>query len=259
MGKIIILSESLWKELGGQENNLLGEDLILNDMSFRVFGVMPNSFFMGYSRADLWVPRIFRPGELESENRNNHSFNSIAKLKPDVSVEQANQNLRNVYEAFMELYPEDRDDQQRSGATFGAVNINASMMQNMGQIEMAFKSIQWVTLVVLIIGCLNVGGMILVKGYSRIQELAIRQGSRCLRLSFSATDLCRDHYLFPFGWPLQFARIEIGFLGWTMAAHRRNSLGRRMAHRFQLVVPDGRHSLGRCHPYRSHAFGFSTS
>ena len=85
----------------------------------------------------------------------------------------------------MEVHPEDRDDQERTGAVFSSVVINRAILQDMGQIEMAFKSIQWVAFVVLVIGCLNVGGMILVKGYSRLQELAMRKamGASVLRLS----------------------------------------------------------------------------
>ncbi len=184
-GKVIVLSERLWADLGGREAKLLGNDLIMDDESYRVVGVAPKSFYIGYFHADAFIPRTFHPSEFGEGNRNNHSYNVIGKLKPGISVEQANQSLAGVFEGYMDLYPQDRDDQKRTGATFGGVEINQFIMQEVGQIGVAFKSVQLVTFVVLIIGCLNVGGMILVKGYSRIQELAMRKamGASVLRLS----------------------------------------------------------------------------
>ncbi len=184
-GKVIVLSEGLWLDLGGGKSNLLGTDLILDGESYRVVGVAPQSFYLGYFHAEAFIPRIFESRELQSGSRNNHSFNAVGKLKPGVTVEQANEDLRTVFEGYMDLYPQDRDNQSRTGATFGGVEVNRFIAQETGQIGGAFKSVQMVTFVVLIIGCLNVGGMILVKGYSRIQELAMRKamGASVLRLA----------------------------------------------------------------------------
>lgn len=184
-GRVIVLGETLWNELGGEDANLLGQSLILDNQSYEIIGVVPRSFFLGITPADGFIPRVFKPFEVKADRRNNHSHNAIGKLKPGVTIEQANQNLATVFEGFMEEHPQDRDDQERTGAIFSSVVINRAIMQDLGQIEMAFKSIQWVTFVVLVIGCLNVGGMILVKGYSRLQELAMRKamGASVLRLS----------------------------------------------------------------------------
>lgn len=184
-GRVIVLNETLWNELGGEDANLLGQSLLLDNQSYEIIGVVSRSFFLGITPADGFIPRLFKPYEVKPNQRNNHSHNAIGKLKPGITIEQVNQNLRAVFEAFMEVHPEDRDDQERTGAVFSSVVINRAILQDMGQIEMAFKSIQWVAFVVLVIGCLNVGGMILVKGYSRLQELAMRKamGASVLRLS----------------------------------------------------------------------------
>ena len=184
-GKVIVLGEQLWSDLGGRESNLLGEDLLIDNQAYEIIGVAPQSYFLGAYHSDAFIPRLFPAWEIKADQRNNHSHNAIGKLKPGVSIEQANQNLAAVFEGYMEMYSQDRDDQERTGAVFGSVEINRTIMQDLGQIEVAFKSIQMVTFVVLIIGCLNVGGMILVKGYSRIQELAMRKamGASALRIS----------------------------------------------------------------------------
>lgn len=182
---VIVLSESLWVSLGGVENDLIGESILLNNRSYEIIGVAPSSFYLGINRSQAWIPRIFRPWEIKDGQRNNHSYMCMAKLRPGVSLELAKLNLKNLYNQFLEKFPEDKDDQKRTGASFGAVAIEESLFQNIGQIEIAFKSIQMVTLVVLIIGCLNVGGMLMVKGYTRSHELATRRamGASIGRLS----------------------------------------------------------------------------
>lgn len=184
-GKVAVLSEALWRELGGEDAQIVGEQLRLDGESYQVIGIAPESFYLRYERADVWVPRVFKPWEFQPDQRNNHSFSVVAKLKSGVSHDQANQRLRSLYESFLEIHPGDRLEQERTGATFGSVDINVSLTQGLEQIGMAFRSIQFVTLVVLVIGCLNVGGMILLKGYARIQELAMRKamGASVFRLA----------------------------------------------------------------------------
>ena len=180
--QLVVLSETLWRQLRSDSNDLIGEKVILDNKSYQIIGVAPKSFYLSYTRADAWTPRTFSERELRS--RHDHSFMAIAKLKPGISVKQADQGLKNVYEAYLEVYPGERDDQARAGTTFGAVGIEESLLEGLEQISVAFKSIQYVTLLVLVIGCLNVGGMIVVKGYTRMQELAMRRtlGASTFRL-----------------------------------------------------------------------------
>ena len=184
-GHVIVLGEELWNDLRSENNDLIGEELTLDGQKYKVLGVVPKRFYLSYQRSDAWVPRIFPEWEKEGERRHNHSYLAIARLKPGVSVEQADQNLKGVYEAFLDIYPSDRDDQDRTGATFSSVGINQTVVQNLPQIAIAFRSVQVVTLIVLIIGCLNVSGMIMVRSFSRIQEYAMRRalGASIRRLS----------------------------------------------------------------------------
>ena len=96
-GRLIVLSETLWNELGGEPANLMGQDLMLDNKAYEIIGVVPRSFFLGITPADGFIPRLFRPFEIEANQRNNHSHNAIGKLKPGVTIEQANQNLSAVF------------------------------------------------------------------------------------------------------------------------------------------------------------------
>ncbi len=185
-GRVVVLGEALWNDLRSEEDDLLGNDVILDGQKYEVIGVAPQSFYLSYQHSEAWLPRKFVPKELsETWRRNDHSYMCLARLKDGVTMEQADKNLKSVYEAFLDIYPEDRDDQERTGATFSAANVNDMVTTGLPQIAIAFRSVQIVTFIVLLIGCLNVSGMIMVRSFSRIQEYAMRRalGASIRRLS----------------------------------------------------------------------------
>lgn len=174
-GKLAVLSESLASQLAQDPQSLLGSTVHLDSHPYKIIGVVPNSFHLNYSKADLFLPRIFSPKERGASERHDHSYIAIAKILPGVSLEQAQQSVVAAYDAYLETYPEDVDVQERDGSTFGSVLINDSLIENLPQIGVAFRSIQLVTLIVLAIGCLNVSGMFLLKSYSKLHDFAMRK------------------------------------------------------------------------------------
>ncbi len=180
-GNVIVLGEQLWNELRGEGQDLIGETFILDDTSYTVIGVAPRNFHLGYFRADAWIPRMFEPWESEDYQRNNLPYMSIARIKDGYSVAQVNDDLERMWDSFSERFPEDRDEYESTGSNLGAVELNKFLSKDIPQIKIAFETVKYVTLVVLLIGCLNIGGMFLVSGYSRLQEFAMRQ---CLGASY---------------------------------------------------------------------------
>lgn len=189
-GKVVVLSERLWRELKNDDADMIGESIVLDGDPYEVIGVAPKSFYLEMMRVEAWVPRIFQDMELRGDQRNNHSYTSIAKLKTGVSIDEARLRMRSIYESLLAIYPEDVDDQIRHGSTFGVVEVRNAALQNIPQIRIAFSSIRWVTMMVLLIGCLNVGGMILVRGFARLQEFAMRSA-----LGASISRLARQLYV----------------------------------------------------------------
>lgn len=213
-GRLIVLGERLWNDLRSDSDDLIGKDLVLDGQQYRVIGVAPESFYLSYVRAEAWIPRIFAPKETEEPwRRNNHSYLSLARLQPGVTVEQANHRLSAIYEAFLDKFPEDRDDQERTGATFASINVRETVTQNLPQLAIAFRSVQVVTLIVLVIGCLNVSGMILVRSFSRIQEFAMRRalGASVRRLTMQILTEISVYFLL--GALFSVFVLQAGFMG----------------------------------------------
>ncbi len=212
-GRLVVLGEALWNDLRSEENDLIDSDVVLDGQKYRVIGVAPRSFYLSYQHSDAWLPRIFSAKEMsETWRRNDHSYLCLARLKKGVTVEQADQSLKGVYEAFLDIYPEDRDDQERTGATFSAANVNDMVVQNLPQIAVAFQSVQIVTAIVLLIGCLNVSGMIMVRSFSRIQEYAMRRALGASIRRLSGQILTEIMIYFLLGGLFSLFVLQLGFL-----------------------------------------------
>ena len=212
-GRLIVLGEALWNDLRSEENDLIGQEVVLDGQSYKVIGVAPKSFYLSYQHSDAWLPRIFSAKEREETwRRGDHSYLCFARLKEGVTMEQADKNLKGVYEAFLDVWPEDRDDQERTGATFSATNVNAMVTENLPQIAVAFRSVQIVTFIVLLIGCLNVSGMIMVRSFSRIQEFAMRRALGASIRRLSSQILTEIIIYFMLGGLFSLFVLQLGFL-----------------------------------------------
>ena len=88
---VVILSQRLWKELFAAEPQLAGQIVTLDKKHFRVVGVMPEGFQFP-DQTDLWVP--LQLGPLEKSNRTSYYLNVLARLKPSVTLRQAQAELR---------------------------------------------------------------------------------------------------------------------------------------------------------------------
>ncbi|MDQ8186348.1 ABC transporter permease [Pelagicoccus sp. SDUM812002] len=197
-GRVVVINEKLANQLSATRSAVVGSSLQLDGEPYKVIGIVPTSFYLAYTKSSAWLPRIIEPQELESRERHNHSWTGIAKLAPGVSVAQAEQRLNTLYQSYLDKYPQDRDEQERNGTTFACVKINDSINETVPEIGIAFRSIQAATLIILLIGCLNVSGMFLVKAYSKVQELAIRKsvGATTFRLIRQlTTEVCLYFFL----------------------------------------------------------------
>ncbi|MCG8527301.1 MAG: ABC transporter permease, partial [Opitutales bacterium] len=206
--KLVVLSEKFWEDLGGKKTNLIGSNVLLNKVTHRVIGVAPDDFFLLYGESDAWVPRIF--DKVDPSPNAKSSFASIAKLKAGVSLKQANQNLINLYQQYQAENPP-TDDEKRKDLKFKAININQSILQGLPQVRIAFRSINAVTFMVLIIGCLNVGGMIMIRNYARHQEIATRRSLGASQFRISRQMMTEVLLLFLVGGVLSLLVIKLNF------------------------------------------------
>src|SRR5579864_7025303 len=86
--QVVVLSFAAWKRLFGQDAGVLGKTIELNQLPYRIVGVMGPEFSWP-ANTDLWVPLGLADAQFAPPNRFNESFNAFVRLKPGVKFEQA--------------------------------------------------------------------------------------------------------------------------------------------------------------------------
>src|ERR1035438_3205727 len=98
-GNVVVLSYGLWKSRFGGNSKIVGSTIQLDGQSFLVVGVIGRGFVTD-TPADLWVPFQF---DLASQDMA-HFFTVAARLKPGITLPQANAQLRLAADQYRRLY-----------------------------------------------------------------------------------------------------------------------------------------------------------
>jgi hypothetical protein len=112
---VVVVSYNVWKRLMGGDPHAIGKTLRLTDYPFRVIGVMPRGFEHlsgGYrlphgESVDVWL--VYNLLSNTRVSRGSHFCNTIARLKPGVSIEQAQAEMNVIASRLAARYPDDRD------------------------------------------------------------------------------------------------------------------------------------------------------
>jgi predicted permease len=162
-GHVVVLSYGLWKSHFGGNPNIVGTTVQLDGQPYLIVGVIGRGFVTD-TPADLWVPFQF---DLNSQDMA-HFFTAAARLKPGITLTQANAQLRLAADQYRRAYsnnalaPEDG---------FSVVSLQESMI---GDTRMPLLVLLGAVGLVLLIACANVANLLLARASSRKRELATR-------------------------------------------------------------------------------------
>ncbi len=177
-----VLSYGLWERRFGSETSIVGSAITLNGESFTIVGVMPRDFRHPNGTADLWglaknvIPELpFRSPNL-SQNRNLHYMHVIGRLKPQVTIDEAQAEMETITLRLAQQYPD----------TNVGDNVTLATMQEhvVGDVKLPLMIMLGAVGFVLLIACANVANLMLVRASGRQREIAIRTalGARRLRI-----------------------------------------------------------------------------
>jgi putative ABC transport system permease protein len=164
--RVAILSTGVWQRRFGRDPNVLGKPLTLDGGSFTVVGVAPAQFQFPGSQSEVWIPYTPDPKDFLPTNRGIHSLRVIARLKPGVSRERAQSELRIAADQLAREYP-------NSNAGF-SVDLVPLREELVGDIRPTLWMLITAVVAVLLIACVNVAHLLLARAGAREKEIAVR-------------------------------------------------------------------------------------
>jgi putative ABC transport system permease protein len=161
---VAVLSYTLWQSHFGGSENIVGQQLNLAGVSYTVIGVLPQSFQFALRPADLWLP--YQPTPNQLSRRYMHGTNLIARLKPGVSVSQAQSEVSAITSRIAELYKD-----SHTGTTLKLIPLQEQVV---GQVKPILMLLLGAVGFLLLIACANVASLLLTRSLARQKEVAIR-------------------------------------------------------------------------------------
>jgi predicted permease len=167
----VILTYGYWQRQFGGDRSVLGRAMIINSTPRTVIGVMAEDFRF-QSDPELILPARF---DRSTVNLGTFAYQGIARLKPGVTIAQANADLSRMLEIWLRSWPAPPgfDRAVFRDARYGP-KIEPLKQQVVGDVGTTLWVVMGTVGLVLLIACANVANLFLVRAEARRQELAIR-------------------------------------------------------------------------------------
>lgn len=170
----VVLSEQFWRRNFGADPNIAGTKVEINKHPFTVIGVAPQEFHGNdlFLWPDFWMP-IVEGEDFETTDfltwRGNHNLLILARLKPGVTPQQANDDLSGVARALAKQYP-------TTDEGLGTRLVRAGLMGDTlgGPAQSFIAGIMALAMLVLVAACTNLASLFTARTADRGRELAIR-------------------------------------------------------------------------------------
>ena len=168
--RVAILSHGFCKRRFGEVGQCVGATIRLNDQSFEVIGVLPGNFrFPEPSEVEVLTPLALGPDQASRESSmsgGTQQIKVIARLRPGISLAQAQADLSVVQQRIVQANPQFQENQDAKLSPLHehlTANISRAAL-----VLLAAVSLLWV------LGCLNVGSLLFARLISRRAEMAVR-------------------------------------------------------------------------------------
>jgi putative ABC transport system permease protein len=162
---VAVLSYEVWEGNFGAQPDIIGQTIRLDGKAYTCVGVMPAGFRYPLSvQHAIYVP--LHSNQLWMDKRGDHWLRAVGRLKPGVAPQQAQADLDSIMANLSHDYP-DTD----AGGRIQLIRLSASVN---GDVSPALWTLSAAVFAVLLIGCVNIAGLLLARGVKREREVALR-------------------------------------------------------------------------------------
>ena len=171
--QIAVLSYGAWQRRFHADPNVLGSKILLYRKPYTVIGVMPRDFEFPLNpghlnQSELWLPLSLQPAEFAAGLAASWNSRMVGRLKPGITVEQAQSDAERVAQQTVRDYP----------AYMRSLRIHALVTplqeDTVAQARPLVRTLFLAVMVVLLIVCANLAGLLLVRAIRRRREIAVR-------------------------------------------------------------------------------------
>ena len=172
----VVISDGLWRRAFGASPSVIGKKVIMDTDAYTVVGVMlpgfrhPGETLLG--NVDMWSACGFSAAPFANPPQRQQNFipGVMARLKPGISFEQAQDRLNALAAQLQQAYPTNYPAKIQWSLRLDPVQLELT-----SRIRPTLDVLMWAVSLVLLIACVNIANLTLARGSSRVREIAVRR------------------------------------------------------------------------------------